>query len=168
MATATPALFRNTNRDAAAPRRRSLLRRSGARQGAAVLELSMLLPVFLMIMLLAVDFGRLAYWYIAVINSARAGAGFGSAHPCTPATLSNWTAKVQQAARDELGSSTWSAADQARLTIGTPVITPEASGMWRAEITVTYNFQPLINWPFLPNYGRSIPLHKNVVMRGIF
>jgi Flp pilus assembly protein TadG len=155
---------RKSNHPAATARRRRPVRpRSGARRGAAVLELAVLLPVLLSVALLAVDFGRFAYWYIAVTNAARAGAGVGSANP---------NGDMQQAVKDELGLSNWSAPEQAKLTIGTPVITYETdalghfTGCWRAEIDVTYNFKLLINWPFLWNYNEPVALHRKVVMRG--
>ena len=82
-----------------------------ARRGAAAVELAVIMPVFLLLTLGFVDFGRFAYAYIAVTNAARAGAGAGitsdypDTDPSTGQALSNWNMKICNAVADELGMS---------------------------------------------------------------
>lgn len=47
-------------------------------RGAAILELALTTPVFLALILGAIEFGRVAYSAIEVENAARAGASYGS------------------------------------------------------------------------------------------
>ncbi len=60
-----------------------LSRRSSARdsaRGQALVEFALVAPVMLVIMLLAVDFGRLFFTYVAVNNAAREGAFYAATH----------------------------------------------------------------------------------------
>lgn len=54
-------------------RRRSL--------GQSVVEFALVLPVFMLLLLIAVDFGRLFFTYIELNNIAREGAAYASANP---------------------------------------------------------------------------------------
>ncbi len=68
-----------------APRRAT---RRKARRGSAILEFSLISPILLSLLLLCIDFGRVPFYYIAVTNAARAGAGYASANP---APAGSWT-----------------------------------------------------------------------------
>src|SRR5262245_62419572 len=81
--------------------RGSVGRRSG-RTAATAVELAILLPVLVIIVLGCVDFGRFAYNYIAVTNSARAGAAYAMMNNYTASTQNTWKAGITQAAKDEL------------------------------------------------------------------
>lgn len=48
-------------------------------RGQSIVEFAILAPVLMLILLLAVDFGRLFFTYIAVNNAAREGAAYASA-----------------------------------------------------------------------------------------
>lgn len=50
----------------------------GRTRGQALAEFAIVLPVFLLLLLLAADFGRLFYSYISVTNAARESAGFAA------------------------------------------------------------------------------------------
>ena len=55
--------------------------------GQALVEFALILPMFLMITALAIDFGRLFYAYVAVVNAAKEGAVYGAQNPiCATAT----------------------------------------------------------------------------------
>jgi PKD repeat protein len=56
------------------------VRRRGER-GQALVEMAIILPVFLLLLLIAVDFGRLFYTYIEVSNASREGAAYGATAP---------------------------------------------------------------------------------------
>lgn len=46
-----------------------------------MVEFALLLPALLLLLVVAIDFGRLFATYVAVNNAAREGAAFASAHP---------------------------------------------------------------------------------------
>jgi Flp pilus assembly protein TadG len=56
---------------------RSTIGRSG---GQAVLEFALIVPVMLLMLLLAVDFGRVFFSYVQVTNAAREAANYAAAH----------------------------------------------------------------------------------------
>ena len=58
-----------TPREACHPPRHGAAARR--RRGSAILEFALVLPPLLMMVLLCIDFGRIAYYYIAVTNVAR-------------------------------------------------------------------------------------------------
>jgi hypothetical protein len=119
-------------------------------------------------MLLCVDLGRFAQTYIAVTNAARAGAGVASSNPVTPLTKPLWDMAVRDAVEDELTEGDGSERfDLNLLTIDPPLIIDEGGGLRRVRIEVSYPFQTLINWPFLPGYNDTLTLRKVVVMRSI-
>jgi hypothetical protein len=115
------------------------------------------------LVLLTVDFGRFAHTFIAVNNAARAGAGIGSFNNTTPTSKPLWDAAIQQAVEDELATNPWF--DPGELVVAVPVLIDEGNGLRRVEVDVTYPFQTLINWPFLPGYNDPVNLRRVVVMR---
>ncbi len=147
-------------------------RRRQPRYGSAIVEFTFMLPVLLTITLLCVDFGRFAHYYIAVTNAARAGAAYATANRASIPPAPSWVIGVRQAVQDELSTNSWY--DPAKLTFPEPVVTKEDSNglLWRVQVDVTYPFQTLFTWPFLPavggrGYNDPLPLHRRVVMRGI-
>ena len=58
--------------------------RTGERRGSSgqsVVEFALGLPIFLLFLLMAVDFGRLFYTYVQVSNAAREAAIYGATQP---------------------------------------------------------------------------------------
>lgn len=145
----------NTNRRTIHPSRH---------RGVAATELALVLPVLMMIVLGAIDFGRFAYAYIAVTNAARAAAGFGILHPYTATSEANWQANVRAAAVDELRT----VIDGSNLTDNDVTVTTarviEGDGLQRITVTVSLPFQTLVPWPGIPN---QVPLTRPIVMRVI-
>lgn len=125
----------------------------------------MLLPLLTTIALLCVDYGRFAHSYIAVTNAAREGATVGAFNPVTPTTRPLWEAAIRRAVEDELDDNSWF--DPSQLTMATPRSVDEGNGLRRVEVDVSYAFQTLINWPFLPGYNRPYALRRIVVMRAV-
>lgn len=132
-------------------------------RGSSTLELAIALPLLMSIMLLAVDLGRFAHHHIAVTNAARAGAYYGSFHPV--GNKAAWDADIRQAVEDEMAANTWFNAND--LVMPPPLATDDGGGLRRISVDVSYPFQTLINWPFLPGYNDSRMLRRVVVMRGI-
>ena len=109
--------------------------------------------------------GRFCHSFIAVTNAAREGAYYGSFHPVTAGTKPIWDANIQQVVEDELDTNTWfNAAD---LTVLAPQFVDEGNGIRRVRVEVIYQFNTLINWPFLPGYNDPVQLRRVVVMRQI-
>ena len=139
------------------------------RRGSITLEFAILLPVLLTLVVLCVDFGRFTHSFIAVTNAARAGAGYGSLHPVTPATRPAWNAAVEQAVINELSGNGWFDEQPSDLTISTPEVIDEGNGLIRVRVEVTFQFRTFLNWPLLPDFDEDnpIPLRRAVVMRMI-
>jgi Flp pilus assembly protein TadG len=130
-----------------------LLRRE---HGASLVETAILLPLFVLLLFGAVDFGRAFYLAIEVAGAARAGVTYGSRNP-TDIT------GMQTAAQDD-------ASDVPNVSVGTPTYGCECSDgtsysascasvpscsplteVKRVNITVTGTFTPLIPWPAMPS-----------------
>ncbi|MHB8440125.1 MAG: TadE/TadG family type IV pilus assembly protein [Acidimicrobiales bacterium] len=60
-------------------RRRS--RHCGHENGQALVEFAVILPVLLLVLLAAIDFGRLFFLYIGLNDAAREGAAYGANQP---------------------------------------------------------------------------------------
>jgi len=56
-------------------------RRTGARRGQGLVEFALVLPVLLLVLLFAIDFGRLFGAVVSLNNAARIGASYAAAHP---------------------------------------------------------------------------------------
>src|SRR5271167_511506 len=71
-------------------------RRLRAARGQSYVELAFALPVLVIILVVAADFGRLFYTYVGVINAARAGAQYGSNSVITAADATGMSAAAKQ------------------------------------------------------------------------
>jgi Flp pilus assembly protein TadG len=71
-------------------------RRHWALRGQSYVELAFALPVLVLILVVAADFGRLFYTYVEVINAARAGAQYGSNSVITAADATGMKAAATQ------------------------------------------------------------------------
>jgi Flp pilus assembly protein TadG len=65
-------------------------------RGQSYVELAFALPVLVIILVVAADFGRLFYTYLEVINAARAGAQYGSNSVITAADAAGMAAAAKQ------------------------------------------------------------------------
>jgi Flp pilus assembly protein TadG len=131
------------------------------RRGAAAAELAVLLPVLVTLVLGSIDFGRFAHSYIAVTNAARAGAAFASFNRYTSNTQSDWQSGVQDAVTDEIGQL--SGFDSSKLGV-TVTTTTESDGLRRVSVTVSYPFNTLVTWGYIP---ASTTLQRTVAIRCI-
>ena len=62
---------------------RSKSRLGHASRGQSAVEFALILPVFILILLVGIDFGRLFFTYVQLSNTAREGAAFAAANPTT-------------------------------------------------------------------------------------
>jgi Flp pilus assembly protein TadG len=135
--------------------------------GASLVEMAILLPLFVLLLLVAVDAGRAFYLAIEVAGAARSAAIYGSRNPTD-------TTGMETAAQDD-------APDVPNLSVGTPsygcecadgtgysancATTPTCPGnneVYRVNVTVTGTYTPLFPWPGIPS---SISLSSSASMR---
>jgi Flp pilus assembly protein TadG len=122
------------------------------RQGAAVVELAILLPFIMFMFVIAVDFARIFYFSQIIENCARQGALYAS-DPKAPA--SNLYTSVQKAAL----------ADALNLN-PQPTVTSttgkDQTGNSYVSVTVTWQFQTITGFPGVP---KNVTLSRTVQMR---
>jgi Flp pilus assembly protein TadG len=63
------------------PRAFGAVRPRSVRRGQSLVEFALIVPVMLIILMLAIDFGRLFFSYVQLTNAAREGANYGILHP---------------------------------------------------------------------------------------
>jgi len=128
-------------------------------RGASVVELAMLLPLFLLLMALAIDLGRASYLVEEIQGAALAAVAYGAQNPTDTTGMSN-------AATDD-------APNVPSLSVGTPtygcecatdttgstysancVSTPTCASsnvVYRVKVTVTATYTTLFPWPRIPS-----------------
>jgi len=105
-------------------------------RGQALLELALMLPLLILILLIAIDFGRVFHTYISLTNAAREGAAFATREGVNPCDANG----IQAQARAEMG-------DNSIVVVPTydPSCAPStgttAAGHHKVTVTVTTNFQ---------------------------
>ena len=145
------------------------------RCGAAILELTLALPMLFSVVLLCVDYGRLPFYYMAVSNAARAGAGYASANawPSTATLQKAWATNAANAASTEFAASMGSigyTSSKLQVSVNGATLpsytapSKDTNGYY-VTVKVTYPFQTLINWAWLTGYSNSTSLSHTVVMR---
>jgi Flp pilus assembly protein TadG len=137
--------------------------RAGSRRaGGVLIEFALVLPVMVTLVLATIDFGRFAYFHIAVTNSARVGAGYAAMHPYTSTTQATWQANIRDTVKKEMqGVPNYS---DNSLTMTAPQVTTDSDGQKRVRVDVQYPFNTLISWPFIPSH---FTLQRAVEMRFI-
>jgi len=142
----------------------------GDQKGASLVELAAVLPLFLLILFGAVDFGRAYFLANEIAGAAHAAAEYGAQNPTDTTGISK--------------AATADAPDVPSLLVGTPTYGCECSDgtsfsancsasptctynvVYRVSVTVSANYTPL--FPFLWKWGgvpSSISLSSTAVMR---
>jgi Flp pilus assembly protein TadG len=128
-------------------------------RGASLMELAILLPLFLLLVAIAVDLGRASYLVQELQGAALAAAAYGAQNPTDTTGMSN-------AAKDD-------APNVPSLSVGTPsygcecatdttgstysancAIPPTCTTsnvVYRVNVTVTANYTTLFPWPRIPS-----------------
>ncbi len=138
-----------------------IIQRQDACPGATALEFLFVLPLLLTLLLGAIDFGRFAHSYLAVINAARSGAAYGSTHPYTTSTAAAWNAGLRQAVDDEMNNV--SGYDPTQLTF-TITRDTDSEGISMVRVDLAYPYRSIIAWPVLPT---GMTLRQGATMRSL-
>ena len=132
------------------------------RRGASAAELALILPLFLTIVLGCVEFGRFLYYYVGVVNAARAGAAYGIMNNYSSATKSKWTTNADATGQAEMTGMT--GLDSTQLTVSVSSVLNASTGNNTVTSTATYKFKTITKWPFIPN---TVTMTQSVQMRAI-
>jgi Flp pilus assembly protein TadG len=122
------------------------------RRGAATVELAVLLPFLVFLFFIAADYARVFYFSLTVANAARNGAQYAS-DPV--AARESPYASVEEAALAD-------ASDLSPAPKVTSASGKDESGDPYVEVTVTYEFQTVVQYPGIPS---SVTLARRVRMR---
>lgn len=139
-------------------------------RGQALVELALLMPIFILLILGAAEFGRLAYAAIEVSNAARAGVAYGAQ---THITASDGAGMTAAALADAPNVSTISVSSVSNFCVcstgGSLTCTnalascpSPARVIEYVQVNTTANVNPLIHVPGLPN---TFTLHGQAIMR---
>ena len=137
--------------------------------GQALVELALMFPIFILLLLGAAEFGRLAYAAIEISNAARAGASYGSLSHITASDYANIELAATTDAANVAGvtataTNSCACSTGAALTCSTALLYCPAPARIIEYVTVTTSgtVDPLIHYPGLP---RTFTLTGQAIMR---
>ena len=152
--------------------RRMPIARWNSEGGQAIIEMTLLLPFFLLLLMGVIDFSRVFYTALAVTQAARAGAQYGAQSNGTSQDTAGMAQAARTAAQDDIDTSslTVTATDYCMCTADGVTLTPMASctaacantRQIYVQVTVAKTFQTLWNYPGIPH---SITLNRTAIMR---
>ncbi len=128
-------------------------------------ELAVALPVLVLLLLAATDFGRLYYTNIEVVDAARAGAQYGSQSVITAADTSGMKTTAQNDAANLSGMS--ASAKQCTCESGSSVTACPTSYCTSSptatfvEVDTSTTFKTIVSYPGIPH---SVTLGGKAVM----
>jgi Flp pilus assembly protein TadG len=137
--------------------------------GQALVELALMFPIFILLLVGAAEFGRLAYAAIEVSNAARAGASYGSQTHITASDFANIELAATQDAAN-ISGLTATAADSCAcssggaITCSTALTTcpSPARIIEYVQVNTTGIVDPLFHYPGLPT---TFTLTGQAIMR---
>ena len=124
--------------------------------GASLVELAFLLPLFLLLLFGALDFGRAFYLELEVAGAAHAAAVYGSQNPTDTTGMRN-TAQddAPNVPNLSVGTPTYGCecADGTSYSAscGTTPSCPASNVVYRVNVTVSATYTPLFPWPKVPS-----------------
>lgn len=116
------------------------MKKINRRSGVASVELALVLPILTFLLVIALDYGRIFYFSQIVNNCARNGALWAS-DPISQ-TYSPYKTLQAAATADAYGC------DTTKMTV-TQKNGSDSTGSW-TEVTVTYPFNTITNFPYVP------------------
>lgn len=136
-------------------------------KGSSLVELALVLPLFLLLLLGSVDFGRAFYLAIEIAGAARAGAMYGASNP-TDTTGMATVAKNDGTNVPDLSVATPTYACEcpngtdSSATCPTDSSCSTGSPVYVVTVKVSGTYAPLIPWPGIPP---SVSLSSSASMR---
>ncbi len=128
--------------------------------GSSLVELSLLLPLMIVLLFGAMDFGRVFYSSMAVTQAVRAGVQYGALNVTNSANTTGMEAAATAAASDIAGFSAnaarsctcWTQSTLTETTPGSCPATCTSPAVERIYVTVTgtRTFSPIVAYPGLP------------------
>lgn len=128
------------------------------RRAATAVETAIVLPILMTLAFGAVDFGRVMGLSAELSNAVWVGAEYGATHRPTTLAYSSWLSGCQDAVLNELSDSNDFSIGQVAVTVN---LLTDSSGNQQVEVTATYLFKTVVDWPYLPT---RVPLQSTVVM----
>lgn len=154
---------------------RCALRRAGDETGQALVELALLLPVLMVLLIGAAEFGRLAYAAIEVSNAARAGVAYGGQNHITASDIPGMKSAATNDGSDIIAwkptglsatasnSCACGSAPSSAVTCSTALATCAASRVLETvQVNTTAIVNPLFHVPGLP---QTYTLNGQAIMR---
>ena len=140
-----------------------MINKNRAEAGSAFIELGLLFPVLLLLLLGAIDFARVYYASITLINAAEVGAQYGSRTVTASSDTSGMATAATNDASDLTGAT--ATASQSCTCSGTSqACNGTCAGTRHVWVTVntSYTFSPLFPYPGIPS---SIQMTRTASMR---
>ncbi len=132
---------------------------TSGRNGAAAVELAIVLPLLVVVAFGCVDFGQFGSVWVALTNAVRAGAEYGANHQVTTGTQSQWEADILAATTQEMSETPGFDAESLEVTID---LTAGTDGTRRVTLNAVYEFKPVIGSYGLPE---TIQLNRQSTMQ---
>jgi len=126
-----------------------------ATRAQSLVEFALVAPVLIILLLGAIDFGRVYFAHVSVTNAARNGADFAAGGPTAAAD----TAGIKSAALADTTDLLQTSATNPQVTVTTGT---DSQGRLYADVKVHYDFNTMFPWPGLPN---SIDVERTVRAR---
>ena len=137
--------------------------------GQAIVELTLLLPLLVLIFLAAADLARMFYHATALTQAARSGAQYGAQNMATSADVAGMTQAAMSSAADDLGTITLAPAPHRYFQCGTEATTPsevpcadKRAPKVFVEVSVEKTFSTLFNYPGIPH---AVPMSRVATLR---
>jgi len=140
------------------------------RQGAALVELMVLMVFLLVLVFGAIDFGRIGYTAMALTGAARSGALYGSSSLANSRDTTGMKNVAAAAAASDIGTITRSAAQTCYCTTGGTTTTIVCAPMGacagtvriRVSVTASKKFAMVVKVPGLRD---TVTISRTAVMR---
>jgi Flp pilus assembly protein TadG len=141
-----------------------LLRNTG---GSSLIEMALVMPVLLLLLVGAVDFGRAYYVAIEVNSAAHSAALYGSQNPTDTIGMVNAANLDVTDVPSLVTTPTSSCECYDGSTCGTSTSSPCADGnaVYKVQVKTAATYIPILSYPGIPS---SIPLSSQVTMRAAY
>jgi Flp pilus assembly protein TadG len=137
--------------------------------GQAIVELTLLLPLLVLIFLAAADLARMFYHATALAQAARSGAQYGAQNLGTSADVAGMTQAAMSSAADDLGTITVAPAPKRYFQCGSEATTSnelpcadKRAAKVFVEVSVAKTFSTLFDYPGIPH---TVPMSRVAIMR---